>query len=113
MILLTGATGFVGGAILTQLLKQPQIAIRTYGRRAPRGLENGAVHVVGEFDSETDYTAALCSVDIVIHCAAQAHFNKNSTTHQNEFSQINCNCTFNLARQAAGGCRWREAIFIY
>lgn len=101
MILLTGATGFVGGAVLTQLLKQPQIAIRTYGRRAPRVLENGAVHMVGEFDRETDYTAALCGVDIVIHCAAQAHINKNSITHQNEFSQINCNCTFNLARQAA------------
>ena len=37
MILLTGATGFVGQAVLVQLLRRQECAIRTYGRRAPVG----------------------------------------------------------------------------
>ena len=38
MILLTGATGFVGNAVLKQLMLQPDVTIRTYGRRAPVGV---------------------------------------------------------------------------
>ena len=85
MILLTGATGFVGNAVLKQLMQQPEVAIRTYGRRAPVGVNDDLAadaspqimsHVVGEISASADYAPALVDVDVVIHCAAQAHINK-------------------------------------
>ncbi|UBO72862.1 NAD-dependent epimerase/dehydratase family protein [Aeromonas rivuli] len=109
MILLTGATGFVGNAVLTQLMQQPEVAIRTYGRRAPVGVNDDRAadaspqimsHVVGEISASADYAPALVDVDVVIHCAAQAHINKNATDRQAELNHINCDGTLKLARQA-------------
>ncbi|MCR3895453.1 NAD-dependent epimerase/dehydratase family protein [Aeromonas caviae] len=109
MILLTGATGFVGNAVLKQLMQQPEVAIRTYGRRAPAGgSDNRAAdagpqlmsHVMGEISAAADYAPALVDVDVVIHCAAQAHINKNATNRQKEFNHVNCDGTLKLARQA-------------
>lgn len=106
MILLTGATGFVGSAVLTQLTLNSDVAVRTYGRRAPVGLSlgssaNNVSHIVGELGSAVDYTSALHSVDVVIHCAAQAHIGKNCIDRQVAFNQINCDGTLKLARQAS------------
>lgn len=100
MILLTGATGFVGNAVLTHLIQQPCLKVRTYGRRAPIGQLNSCSHVVGELGAAVDYTSALQSVDVVIHCAAQAHIGKNAIDRQAEFNQINCDGTLKLAHQA-------------
>ncbi|MGU5725783.1 NAD-dependent epimerase/dehydratase family protein [Aeromonas caviae] len=109
MILLTGATGFLGNAVLKQLVQQPDVAIRTYGRRAPVGVNADRVadasaqamsHVIGEISAAADYAPALIDVDVVIHCAAQAHINKNATDRQAEFNSVNCEGTLKLARQA-------------
>ncbi|MCX9132806.1 NAD-dependent epimerase/dehydratase family protein [Aeromonas veronii] len=109
MILLTGATGFVGSAVLKQLMRQPDVAIRTYGRRASVGVNTGSVvdasaqvisHVVGEVSAAADYAQALLDVHVVIHCAAQAHINKNTVDRLAEFNHINCDGTLKLARQA-------------
>ncbi|WP_111896904.1 NAD-dependent epimerase/dehydratase family protein [Aeromonas caviae] len=109
MILLTGATGFVGNAVLKQLMLQPDVIIRTYGRRAPVGLNANRTadarvqmisHATGEISAVTDYAPALIDVDVVIHCAAQAHINKNATDRQAEFYNVNCEGTLKLARQA-------------
>lgn len=105
MILLTGATGFVGSAVLTQLTLNSGVAVRTYGRRAPLGLQLGSTnnisHIIGELGADVDYTSALHSVDVVIHCAAQAHIGKNFTDRQVAFHQINYDGTLKLARQAS------------
>ncbi|MGU5542603.1 NAD-dependent epimerase/dehydratase family protein [Aeromonas hydrophila] len=109
MILLTGATGFVGNAVLKQLMQQSEVAIRTYGRRAPVGVNADCTadtrsqmmgHVTGEISAVADYTPALVDVDVVIHCAAQAHINKNATDRQAEFNHVNCDGTLKLAYQA-------------
>ncbi|MGL6150537.1 MAG: NAD-dependent epimerase/dehydratase family protein [Aeromonas sobria] len=105
MILLTGATGFVGSAVLTQLTLNSGVSVRTYGRRAPLGLQLGSTnnfsHIVGELGAAVDYTSALHSVDVVIHCAAQAHIGKNCIDRQVAFNQINYDSTLKLARQAS------------
>ncbi|MGL5404620.1 MAG: NAD-dependent epimerase/dehydratase family protein [Acinetobacter sp.] len=104
MILLTGATGFVGKAVLHRLLLQSKFDIRTYGRRTPSGLHHNSqlsvTHVVGDLSDTTDYSSVLNDVDVVIHCAAQAHINKNITNGQEELNRINCNATLQLARQS-------------
>jgi UDP-glucose 4-epimerase len=105
MILLTGATGFVGRAVLTQLIQQSGLTVRTYGRRAPIGLPlgstNNLVHIVGEVGATVNYTSALQSVDVVIHCAAQAHTMNSSTNNSADiYHDTNVDGTLNLARQA-------------
>lgn len=109
MILLTGATGFVGNAVLKQLMQQPEVAVRTYGRRASAGVRYDRAadaspqlmsHVTGEISAAADYAPALVDVVVVIHCAAQAHIYKNATNRQAEFNHVNCDGTLKLARQA-------------
>jgi len=132
MILLTGATGFVGNAVLQQLTLQPTLTICTYGRSVPVGLLRDNTpfrnHIMGEISAVADYAAALDNVDVVIHCAAQAHTNKNCIDHQVKINYINCNGTLSLARQAVdagvkrfvfissigvNGCLSREHPFRY
>lgn len=47
-----------------------------------------------------DYASALQAVDVVIHCAAQAHIGKGFIERQADFYQINYDTTLKLARQA-------------
>ncbi|MCS6124074.1 UDP-glucose 4-epimerase family protein [Shewanella baltica] len=109
MIMLTGATGFVGGAVLTQLMQQPDLAIRTLGRRITVKLSvntsANVTHFIGEIDSATDYSAALCDIDVIIHCAARAHIMYDEVADPlAEYRRVNVEGTLNLARQgvAAG-----------
>lgn len=110
MILLTGATGFVGGTVLKLLMQQPDVAIRTYGRRAPVGVNAGRAadtrakvinNVTGEISAAADYALALADVDVVIHCAAQAHVMNNSVNNVvGIYRDINVDGTLHLARHA-------------
>lgn len=110
IILLTGATGFVGNAVLKQLMLQPDLTIRTYGRRVPvdinanRAVDTSAQmisHVMGEISATVDYAAALVDVDAVIHCAAQAHMMNNLEDNGvDTYRDINVDGTLQLARQA-------------
>lgn len=105
MILLTGATGFVGNAVLEQLMQQPDVAIRTYGRRAPVSLSVGNVcavsHVTEEINGTVSYATAVRDVDVVIHCAARAHIMRDEVTEPLvEYRKVNLDGTLNLARQA-------------
>ncbi|MFQ2366902.1 UDP-glucose 4-epimerase family protein [Aeromonas enteropelogenes] len=110
MVLLTGATGFVGNAVLTQLMQQPDMAVRTYGRREPVRVNTDRVtdaraqvfnHVTGEISAAADYAPALAAVDVVIHCAAQAHVMKNIANNGVDiYRDINVDGTLHLAQQA-------------
>ncbi|WP_421214177.1 UDP-glucose 4-epimerase family protein [Aeromonas jandaei] len=105
MILLTGATGFVGQAVLVQLLRRQECAIRTYGRRAPVCLHGNAaqntLHITGDLSDGADFSAALPDIDVVIHCAAQAHVMKSSSDQNDDlYWAANVEGTCNLARQS-------------
>lgn len=110
MILLTGATGFVGNAVLKQLMQQPEVAVRTYGRRAPAGVRYDRAadaspqlmsHVTGEISAAADYAPALVDVDVVIHCAAQAHvMNYSDNNGIDIYRDVNVDGTLHLARQS-------------
>ena len=72
-ILITGATGFVGGALLRRLISQG-VRPRVLARQSPRALElqeSGVDIAWGDLSDEHALAAALDGVEIVYHCAAR------------------------------------------
>jgi nucleoside-diphosphate-sugar epimerase len=58
--------------------------------------------VLGAIDGFTDWSAALCEVNVVIHLAARVHMmNDTSVDPLAEFRKVNVAGTLNLAQQAA------------
>jgi len=99
--LITGANGFVGKSLCAELLRQGQFVCATV-RTVDSSLENIEVAMIGSINGETNWTAALRGVDVVIHLAARVHVMKEAATDPlAEFLDVNLHGTENLARQAA------------
>lgn len=110
MILLTGATGFIGSAILKRLSGTSGTHIRTYGRKIING--QSISHVMGTIDAVTDYSLALTGVDVIIHAAARAHVMDDVETDPLiAYRNVNVAGTLNFARQAVNS-GVRRFIFI-
>jgi nucleoside-diphosphate-sugar epimerase len=101
-ILITGATGLVGGAVMRELLKLRILIIA--GVRKNSAIASNDVKKIktGEISSTTDWVLALANVDVVIHAAARVHVMDDSSADPlTEFRKVNTAGTLNLARQAA------------
>lgn len=104
MILVTGATGLVGKAVVQRLLAgdgagRVAVAVRASGQKWP---ERVLVRVMGDLALFADWTAALEGVSAVAHCAARVHVMRETTVDPlTEFRRVNVQGTLNLARQAA------------
>ncbi len=104
MILITGATGFVGGALLRRLAAEEsayrvRAAVRRVGGVWPEGVEPV---VVADLDAATDWRIPLAGVEVVVHMAARVHImNDGSADPVAEFRRVNVEGTRRLARQAA------------
>ena len=104
MILVTGATGFIGKAVLERLLAKDQaryvaVAARNGGQQWP---EKVLPRVTGDLEPSTDWSVALEDVSAVVHCAARVHVMDDTAADPlAEFRRINVQGTLNLARQAA------------
>ncbi|OEC99709.1 SDR family oxidoreductase [Rhizobium sp. YK2] len=96
MILVTGATGFVGQALCTELSRR-----RMEYRPVSRNSRPGFV-AIGTMDRDTDWTDGLAGVDVVMHLAARVHvMNESAADPLAAFRAVNVDATVNLARQAA------------
>jgi nucleoside-diphosphate-sugar epimerase len=104
MILVTGATGFVGRAVVERLLaedklKRVAVSERRIGRKWS---ERVLPRLTGELGASTDWTTALEGVSAVVHCAARVHVMADVATNPlDEFRRVNVQGTLKLAQQAA------------
>lgn len=101
MILLTGASGFVGQAVLASLRQRRsvRVAVRDPGlARRP----DGVAVVKASLSSDHDWSEAVSGISVVIHCAARVHvMNDVAADPLAEFRRVNVEGTLRLARQAA------------
>ncbi len=102
-VLVTGANGFVGRAVLTCLSAMNGMEAVAAVRRVDALTELGASAVtVGDLSAQTDWSSALVGVDAVVHTAGRVHvINDKSQDPLAEFRRVNVEGTAALARQAA------------
>lgn len=100
--LVTGATGFVGKAVITALTEQcfcPIAVVRSTSTNLPDSVKQIEVDNI---QPDTDWSGALNHIDVIIHLAARVHVMNDTVANPlNEFRFHNKLSTINLARQAA------------
>ena len=110
-ILLTGASGFVGNAILKNA-QQRGLKIRPVYRSIDSAKREPYALVVPELDGAADWSQALQGIDVVIHAAARAHIMREDAIDPlAEYRRVNVEGTLNLALQAAAA-GVRRVVFI-
>jgi nucleoside-diphosphate-sugar epimerase len=103
-VLVTGANGFVGAALVQQLLADELATeivatVRSSVCDFPTGVER---MVVGGIDEANDWRDALTGCEVVVHLAARVHVMQEAAADPlEEFRRVNVQGTLNLARQAA------------
>ncbi|WP_313296023.1 SDR family oxidoreductase [Pseudomonas sp.] len=112
-IILTGASGFVGRAVLQVLSSTADLAViiplRTPMRAMPDGVLSYPIH-----DLTDDQSAqfAVHRPDVVVHCASRVHImSDKSADPLAEFRRVNVDGTLALAR-AASDAGARRFIFV-
>lgn len=100
-ILLTGATGFVGTALLNKLLNLTNYST-TIAARSSHSPDSPPhpTYNVGNFNAKTSWHEALIGVECVIHTAGRAHVLKKESNALELFRETNTEATLNLAKQA-------------
>jgi UDP-glucose 4-epimerase len=105
-ILLTGANGFIGSALLPLLAAGPHELRALYRSRAPAVLPPGVEAMQGDLLQEGVCERACEGIDVIIHLAAQAHAGSSAAQQQRDTLE----CTRRLAEAA---CRAGVQRFLY
>jgi len=98
-VLITGATGFIGKALVTALAKKG-LAVRAAARDPETIISAAEVERVAMPDlaSPTDWTPLLDRVDQIVHLAGIAH--APGTLPDDVYARINAEAVGELAEQA-------------
>jgi len=100
--LVTGANGFVGKALCDTLDKSGYDVRGAVRQRDEIQYSKIPLVAVGEINEQTDWTAALSGIDVVVHLAARVHvMHESSKDPLADFRRTNVLGTEQLARAAA------------
>ena len=106
--LVTGASGFIGQALLERLSAEAGFEVRAAVRRPIARPVTGVEYVqVAELGPNTVWSDAVSATDVLVHTAARVHvMNDTAADPLAEFRRANVEGTLCLARQAvAAGVR--------
>lgn len=100
-LLVTGAHGFVGRAVVAAALNRG-FTVRASGRRKSADQdERIELHHIGDLDNAQGWHGALAGVDVIVHCAGRAHMlNDSAVDPIAAFRRVNVEGTLHLARLA-------------
>lgn len=102
MHLITGATGFVGGALIRRLIADGVSPVAAIRRKSIDWPTQCSVVEVGDLEPNTDWSVSLAGIKSVVHAAARVHVMKDQSADPlAEFRRVNVAGTLNFARQAA------------
>ena len=108
LILVTGATGFIGGALVRRLVNHGK-RVRCALRR-PVAVRGAETVVVGEIGSQTQWQEAMSGVNVVVHLAGVAHL--PATPHSaGVYRAVNAGGTNSLV-QAAAAAGVKRLVFV-
>ena len=110
---LTGATGFVGTAVIKRLREDNNTTVRGCAREPSTLTAEGTDALqIPDIGPDTNWQAALQGAAVVIHAAARVQVMADKVADPlAEFRAVNADGTLNLARQAAAA-GVRRFIFI-
>ena len=100
-ILVTGASGFVGEALVKSLESLGRDVMPVFRNHLSKKFKL-PTFIVSDINASTIWTEGLRNTDVIIHCAARVHVMNNDVSDSlNEFRNINTYGTLNFAKQAA------------
>lgn len=101
-VLVTGASGFIGGNLCRALVTNG-VSVRASRRDDDRSRsENSIEWCHGELNPDFSWAPLLSGIDVVVHCAGRVHMLRDTSRNPLEvFRAVNVAGTLNLARQAA------------
>ena len=100
-VLVTGANGFVGKVLCTELRLKGH-AVRAAVRSVNKQVVGVNEILITSIDNDTNWSSALQNIELVIHLAARVHvMNEVAVDALAEFRKVNVEGTLNLANQAA------------
>jgi nucleoside-diphosphate-sugar epimerase len=101
-VLVTGANGFIGRALVERLLRDGGYLVRAAVRQNAGALPASAERTAGDLHPDRDWTDSLQGIDVVVHLAARVHFARDRAADAlDEYRRVNVAGTVNLARSAA------------
>jgi len=106
-VLVTGATGFIGRALCTEL-KRIGAFVRAAVRQPAEAVAD-ETQLIRDFEDAPDWTKAVAGIDIVFHVAALAHAPLKEASRR--LQTINVDATDSLAR-AASAAQVERLVFL-
>lgn len=112
LVAVTGASGFVGRALVHALQLESVFDVRAVYRSEPQSALDHPHATVGDLEVSKSLVEAFAGVDVIVHAAARAHvLNDRSTDVLDAYRRVNVIGTRNVLR-AAIEAKVRRIVFL-